>query len=70
MRKCVQNLPSGQRKPTQIINPKTTRDDKKMKKQRKNRTTKPDYTKLLILLIPMIKLQNDESFARQAIWLE
>ena len=25
-----------------------------MKKQRKNRTTKPDYTKLLILLIPMI----------------
>jgi hypothetical protein len=53
MRKCVQNLPSGKEiKTDATIKSKTTRDDKKMNRHRKNKTTKAENTNPL--LIPLI----------------
>jgi hypothetical protein len=42
MRKCVQNLPSDKetKKPMQTIKSKTRRDDKKMNRHPKNKTTR------------------------------
>jgi hypothetical protein len=55
MRKCVQNLPSGKETKTDAnIKSKTTRDDKKMNRHPKDKTTKAENTKLYSLLIPLI----------------
>jgi len=47
-------LRTKKQKPMQTIKSKTTRDDKKMNRHPKNKTTKAENTKLYSLLIPLI----------------
>src|SRR6516164_5142921 len=46
-------LRTKKQKPIQTIESKTTRDDKKMNRHPKNKTTKAENTKLYSLLIPL-----------------
>jgi len=50
-------LRTKKQKPMQTIKSKTTRDDKKMNRHPKNKTTKAENTKLCSLLIPLILIR-------------